>query len=73
MLTWLPVWRPMPENDTSVAMVFWFSTQLFFQCLNAPFEAADSTRALNEPCATLPDTLTIKPGERRTLDPITLK
>jgi hypothetical protein len=37
------------------------------------YEAADSTRALNEPCATLPDTLTIKPGERRTLDPITLK
>ena len=37
------------------------------------YEAADSTRALNEPCATLPDTLTIKPGERRTLDPMTLK
>lgn|GEM_PF-1189339 len=37
------------------------------------YEAADSTRALNEPCVTLPDTLTIKPGERRTLDPITLK
>jgi hypothetical protein len=39
----------------------------------AYYEAADSTRALNEPCVTLPDTLTIKPGERRTLDPITLK
>jgi hypothetical protein len=37
------------------------------------FDAADSTRALNEPCVTLPDTLMIKPGERKTLDPITLK
>ncbi len=37
------------------------------------YEAADSTRAFNEPCVTLPDTLTIKPGERRTLDSITLK
>lgn len=37
------------------------------------YEPADSTRALNEPCVTLADTLTIKPGERRTLDPITLK
>ncbi len=37
------------------------------------YEAADSTRALEEPCVALPDTLTIKPGERKTLDPITLR
>jgi hypothetical protein len=37
------------------------------------YEAADSTRALQEPCVSLPDTLRIKPGERRTLDPITIK
>ncbi len=37
------------------------------------FDAADSTRALDEPCARLADTLTIKPGERKTLDPLTLK
>jgi uncharacterized protein (DUF2141 family) len=37
------------------------------------YEAADSTRALNEPCATLSDTLRLKPGEKRTLDPITIK
>jgi uncharacterized protein (DUF2141 family) len=36
-------------------------------------DAADSTRALNEPCATLADTLRLKPGEKRTLDPITIK
>jgi len=39
----------------------------------AYYDAADSTRALDEPCVKLPDTLTIKPGERRTLDPLTLK
>ncbi len=37
------------------------------------YEAADSTRALNEPCVTLADTLRLKPGEKRTLDPITIK
>ncbi len=39
----------------------------------AYYDAADSTRALNEPCVSLPDTLRIKPGEKRTLDPITIK
>jgi hypothetical protein len=37
------------------------------------YEAADSTKALNEPCVALPDTLTIKPGEHVTLEPIVLK
>jgi hypothetical protein len=36
-------------------------------------DPADSTRALSEPCATLPDTLRLKPGEKRTLDPLTIK
>jgi len=35
--------------------------------------AGDTTTALPEPCAELPDTLQVKPGERRKLDPIRLK
>ncbi|HVO77000.1 MAG TPA: carboxypeptidase-like regulatory domain-containing protein, partial [Candidatus Bathyarchaeia archaeon] len=37
------------------------------------FAAGDTTHALPEPCVTLPDTLRLKPGEKRKLDPITLK
>jgi uncharacterized protein (DUF2141 family) len=37
------------------------------------YEAADSTKAINEPCVTLPDTLRIKPGERTALEAIILK
>ncbi len=35
-------------------------------------DPADSTTTLEEPCVTLPDTLHLKPGEMRTLDPITI-
>jgi hypothetical protein len=37
------------------------------------FEKGDTTRAIAEPCLTLPDTLRLKPGETKKLDPVTLK
>ena len=37
------------------------------------FVKGDTTRAIAEPCFTLPDTLRLKPGETRKLDPFTLK
>ena len=37
------------------------------------FEEGDTTRALTEPCVSLPDTLRVKPGEAKTLEPITIK
>lgn len=36
-------------------------------------DPADTTMTLREPCVALPDTLRMKPGESRTLDPVTLK
>jgi hypothetical protein len=36
-------------------------------------DAADTTKVLDEPCVALPDTLRMKPGEMRKLDPVTLK
>jgi hypothetical protein len=36
-------------------------------------DEADSTKVLEEPCVSLSDTLRLKPGEIRTLDPVTLK
>jgi hypothetical protein len=36
-------------------------------------EAADSTKALQEPCVTLSDTLRVKPGEPTSLEPITVR
>ena len=37
------------------------------------FEKGDTTRAIAEPCLTLPDSLRLKPGEAKKLDPVTLK
>lgn len=37
------------------------------------FEKGDTTRAIAEPCLMLPDTLRLKPGETKKLDPVTLK
>ena len=37
------------------------------------FEKGDTTRAIAEPCLTLPDSLRLKPGETKKLDPVTLK
>ena len=35
-------------------------------------DPADSTKTLDEPCVVLPDTIRLKPAEKRTLDPIAL-
>ncbi|MCX5752553.1 MAG: Ig-like domain-containing protein [Candidatus Krumholzibacteria bacterium] len=61
---------PVPPGSYTVSA--FIDVKLDTMC-GVYYEAADSTRAINEPCVTLPDTLAIKPGERRTLDPITLK
>jgi len=37
------------------------------------FEEGDTTRALGEPCVSLPDTLRLKPGEAKSLQPVTIK
>jgi len=37
------------------------------------FEAADTTNARPEPCVTFPDTLRLKPGERKTLEPVSVR
>jgi hypothetical protein len=37
------------------------------------FAEGDTTRALNEPCVALSDTLRLKPGEIKTLPPVTIK
>jgi hypothetical protein len=37
------------------------------------FDAADTTKVLPEPCVTLPDTLRVKPGELKTLDPVSVR
>lgn len=37
------------------------------------FAEGDTTRALNEPCVSLSDTLRLKPGEIKTLQPLTIK
>ena len=36
-------------------------------------DAADTTMVLDEPCVKLPDTLRVKPGEVRRLDPVIVK
>jgi len=36
-------------------------------------DAADTTKVLAEPCVTLPDTLRVKPGELKTLEPVSVR